>query len=106
MNPLRLRLLTRRHGASQPPRSCSHDDPGAPCDAELLLAEVARICAWTEFASGLLDAHIWGFGSGDWQAAEALAIARYSSDWPPDWKRDRGNPARVIVDPSVWPTRS
>lgn len=57
-----------------------------------------------DFASDLLDAHIWGFSAGDWQAAEALAKALYGSDWPPDWKRDRDNPTSIIVDPSVWPT--
>ena len=104
MNALRLRLLARRHAAGQPPRPCSHHDPATPCDAALLVTEVARLRAWMDFASDLLDAHIWGFGPGDWQAAEGLAIALYSSDSPPNWKRDRGNPARIIVDPSLWPT--
>jgi len=52
----------------------------------------------------LLDAHIWGFSAGDWQAAEAMAPALEGADWPPDWMRDRDNAARIIVDPSVWPT--
>lgn len=65
---------------------------------------MARIRAWTDFASDLLDAHIWGFSPGDWQAAEGLAMALYGSDWPPNWERDPDNAARIIVDPSVWPT--
>ena len=65
---------------------------------------MARIRAWTDFASDLLDAHIWGFSAGDWQAAVGLAHALEGSDWPPDWKRDLDNPACIIVDPSVWPT--
>jgi hypothetical protein len=104
VNAKRLRFLARRHAAGHPPRSCAHDDPTTPCDAALLAAEVARIRAWADFASDLLDAHIWGFGPGDWQAAEALAIALYSSDWPPAWKRDPEDHARIIVDPSLWPT--
>ncbi len=58
-----------------------------------------------DFASDLLDAHIWGFSAGDWQAAEGLAHALEGSDWPPNWKRDPDNTACIIVDPSVWPTR-
>lgn len=104
VNALRLRLLARRHAAGHPPRPCSHDDPATPCDAALLVTEITRLRAWADFASGLLDAHMYGFAAGDWQAAEGLAIARYSSDWPPDWKRNRGSPARIIVDPSLWPT--
>jgi hypothetical protein len=44
---------------------------------------VARIRAWTDFASDLLDAHLYGFSAGDWQAAEGLAHALEGSDWPP-----------------------
>jgi hypothetical protein len=104
VNALRLRLLARRHAAGHPPRTCSHDDPATPCDAALLVTEVTRIRAWADFASDLLDAHLYGFSAGDWQASEGLAHALYGSDWPPAWKRDRGNPARIIVDPSLWPT--
>ena len=104
MNAKRLRFLARRHAAGHPPRPCSHDDPETPCDAAMLATEVARIRAWTDFASDLLDAHIWGFSPGDWQAAEGLAIALYSSDWPPEWKRDSEDAAHIIVDPLVWPT--
>ena len=104
MNPKRLRLLARRHGVGRPTRPCSHDDAATPCDTALLAAEVARIRAWADFAYDLLDAHIWGFSAGDWQAAEGLAIALHGSDWPPDWTRDRKNPSRIIVDPAVWPT--
>jgi hypothetical protein len=101
---MRLRLLARRHAAGHPPRPCSHDNAATSCDAALLVTEVARIRAWADFASDLLDAHLYGFSAGDWQAAEGLAIALYSSDWPPTWKRDLNNPARIIVDPSRWPT--
>ena len=104
VNAKRLRFLARRHPAGHPPRPCSQYDAATPCDAAVLATEVARIRAWMDFASDLLDAHIWGFGPGDWQAAEGLAIALYGSDWPPDWKRDPDNAARIIVDPSVWPT--
>jgi hypothetical protein len=85
VNAKRLRFLACRHAAGHPPRPCSHDDTAAPCDAALLATEVARIRAWMDFASDLLDAHIWGFSAGD-------------------WKRDLDDPACIIVDPSVWPT--
>jgi hypothetical protein len=65
--------------------------------------ELARVRAWIEFASDLLDAHFWGFGAGDWQAAEALAHTLAGSDWPPEWMRDPDDAARVIVDSRVWP---
>ena len=104
VNAKRLRFLARRHAAGHPPRPCSQDDTATPCDAALLATEVARIRAWMDFASDLLDAHIWGFSAGDWQAAEGLAHALEGSDWPPDWKRDLDDPACIIVDPSVWPT--
>lgn len=65
---------------------------------------MARIRVWIEFASDLLDAHIWGFSAGDWQAAEGLAHALEDSVWPPHWKRDLDDPARIVVDPSAWPT--
>jgi hypothetical protein len=104
VNAKRLRFLARRHAAGHPPRPCSHDDTATPCDAALLATEVTRIRAWMDFASDLLDAHIWGFSAGDWQAAEGLAHALEGSDWPPDWNRDLDNPACIIVDPSVWPT--
>jgi hypothetical protein len=100
----RLRFLARRHAAGHPLGPCSHHDSSTPCDAALLAIEVARIRAWMDFASDLLDAHIWGFSAGDWQAAEGLAHALEGSDWPPAWKRDPHNAARIIVDPSVWPT--
>ena len=86
------------------PRRCSHDDPAAPCDAALLATEAARLRARPDFASDLLDAHLSGFSASDWQGAEGLAHALEGSDWPPDWKRDLDDPARIIVDPSVWPT--
>ncbi len=105
MNAKRLRFLARRHGAGRPPRPCSHDNPAKPCDAAVLATEVARSRAWIDFACDLLDAHIWGFSAGDWQAAEGLAHALEGSDWPPNWERDPDNAARIIVDPSVWPTR-
>ena len=102
MNAQRLRSLARRHSAGHPPRPCRHDQAG-PCDASLLAAEVARQRAWADFASDLLDAHIWGFRSGDWQAADALAHSLEGSDRPPDWRRDPDDASRVIVDPAVWP---
>jgi len=95
VNAKRLRFLARRNAAGHPPRSCSHDAPATPCDAALLATEVARIRAWTDFASDLLDAHIWGFCPGDWQVAEGLAHALEGTDWPPDWKRDRDDAARI-----------
>ena len=104
VNAKRLRFLARRHAAGLPPRSCSHNEPATPCDAALLATEVARIRAWTDFAYDLLDAHMYGFSAGDWQAAEGLAHALVGSDWPPDWKRDPEDHARIIVDPSLWPT--
>ncbi len=104
MHAKRLRFLARRHAAGHPPRSCSHEDTTTPCDAAFLATEVARIRAWADFASDLLDAHIWGFSAGDWQAADGLAHVLYGVDWPPEWKRDPENAARIIVDPSVWPT--
>jgi hypothetical protein len=104
MDRKRLRLLARRHAADRPSRSCSHNGQAAACDAALLADEVSRHRAWADFASDLLDAHIAGFGSGDWQAAEALAHALEGSDWPPAWKRDRDDAAHIIVDPAVWPT--
>jgi len=58
----------------------------------------------TDFAYDLLDAHMYGFSAGDWQAAEGLAHALVGSDWPPDWKRDSEDAAHIIVDPLVWPT--
>lgn len=104
MHQKRLRFLARRHAAGHPPRPCSHEDASTACDAALLATEVARIRAWADFASDLLDAHIWGFSAGDWQAAEGLAHVLYGVDWPPEWKRDPEDAARIIVDPSVWPT--
>jgi hypothetical protein len=104
MNVKQLRFLARGHAAARPPRPCEHEGVTTPCDAALLATEVARIRAWTDFAYDLLDAHIWGFAAGDWQAAEGLAHALEGADWPPDWQRDPDNTARIIVDPKVWPT--
>ncbi len=81
VNAKRLRLLTRCHSTGRPGLTCSREG-GATCDAASLAAEVARQRAWADFASDLLDAHIWGFGPGDWQASEALAHALVGSDWP------------------------
>ena len=103
MNEKRLRLLARHHRAGQPATTCSHQE-SAPCEAAQLAAEVARLRAWADFAEDLLDAHIWGFGAGDWQAADALAHATQGSDWPPAWRRDLDDAAHIIVDESVWPT--
>ncbi len=104
MNAKRLLSLARRHAAGHPPRSCSHDAPATPCDAALLATEVARIRAWTDFAYDLLDAHLYGFSAGDWQASEGLAHALEGSDWPPAWSLDPDDHAHIVVDPSVWPT--
>ena len=103
MNQKRLRFLTRRHAAGRPSRICSHEAACAPCDALALATEVARQRAWADFASDLLDAHIFGFGAGDWQAADALACALEGQDWPPAWARDLDDAAHIIVDASVWP---
>lgn len=88
-----------------PSRPYTHDAVTSPCDATLLAAETARQRAWIDFASDLLDAHLWGFAAGDWQAGEALAHALEGSDWPPNWNRDPDDAGRIIVDPAVWPTR-
>ena len=106
MNEGRLRRLASRHQVGAPSRRCSHDSGLARCDAASLSAEVARQRAWIDFASDLLDAHIWGFSPGDWQASEALAHALFGSDWPPSWARDADDPARIIVDEAEWPTGS
>ena len=102
MNPKRLRFLARRHRAGLPDHSCRTGGP-EPCDAALLAAEVARQRAWADFASDLLDAHIWGFGPGDWQASEALAHALIGVDDPPAWRRNPDDPAQILVDPLLWP---
>ena len=102
MNEQRLRALARRHEAGGPSLSCDHS--GAPCDAAELAAELTRVRAWADFASDLLDAHIWGFRSGDCQAADALAIALVGGRWPPAWSRDPEDAAHIIVDPRQWPT--
>lgn len=106
MNEKRLQALARRHAAGRPSRRCTHDPEIAPCDAAVLATELARQRAWTDFASDLLDAHIWGFSAGDWQASEALAHALEGADWPPHWARDADDPAHIVVDESVWPTGS
>ena len=92
------------HPGHRHPRPLRAEDATTPCDAALLATEVARIRAWADFASDLLDAHIWGFSAGDWQAAEGLAHVLYGVAWPPEWKRDPEDATRIIVDPSVWPT--
>ena len=102
MTPKRLRFLARRHRGGVPDHSCVTDGLD-PCDAALLAAEVTRQRAWAEFASALLDAHIWGFGAGDWQGSEALAHALVGDDDPPSWLRDPNDAARVIVDQRLWP---
>jgi len=104
VNEKRLRFIARRHAAGRPSCSCSHGAQASPCDAALLATEIARQRSWAHFASDLLDAHIWGFGAGDWQAADALAHALEGSDWPPAWKRDLDDATRIIVDPLSWPT--
>jgi hypothetical protein len=104
MNEKRLRSLARRHRAGQPSITCAHPEEPALCDAVELAVEVARLRAWADFAEDLLDAHIWGFGPGDWQAADALAHALSGSDWPPTWRRDLDDAAHIIVDESLWPT--
>ena len=106
MNEDRLRRLASRHQVGAPSRRCSHDSGLARCDAASLSAEVGRQRAWIDFASDLLDAHIWGFSPGDWQASEALAHALFGSDWPPSWARDEDDPAHIIVDVAEWPTGS
>ncbi len=102
MNTKRLRFLARRHRAGVRHHLCQTDGL-EPCDAALLAAEVARQRAWADFAYDLLDAHIWGFGPGDWQASEALAHALEGEDFPPAWGRDLHDPARIVVDPALWP---
>lgn len=102
MNEKRLRALARRHRAGGPSLSCDHT-AALPCDAGELAQELARIRAWADFASDLLDAHIWGFHPGDWQAGDALAHALFGGDWPPSWSRDPDDAAHVVVDPSQWP---
>lgn len=94
MNKRRLRQIARHHGADRPHRPCPVDSSSDPCDAALLAAEVTRLRVWADFASDLLDAHIWGFGPGDWQASDALAHALLGSDEAPRWRRDRD---RLIV---------
>lgn len=101
MNAKRLNLIARRHRVDLH-HSCSPDGP-EPCDAAILVIEVARLRAWAEFASDLLDAHIWGFRAGDWQAGSALAHALDEDDRPPAWRRDPDDPARIVVDPTLWP---
>jgi hypothetical protein len=103
MNRKRLRDLARRHAAGHPSRTCSHEAESTPCDAHLLAAEIERMAAWADFASDLLDAHIFGFGPGDWQAADALAHLIAGDDWPPEWHRDLEDAAHIIVDPQAWP---
>ena len=103
MKAKRLLALARRHAQSGLSASCSHGPGSPPCDAALLAAEVARVRAWADFASDLLDAHLWGFGSGDWQAADALAHIEYGEDWPPDWRRDPDDAARIVVEEDSWP---
>ena len=102
MNEQRIDALARRHQPGSPPVSCDRHD--APCDAAELASELARVRAWADFASDLLDAHIWGFPSGDWQAGEALASALWGEDWPPAWSRDPEDAAHIVVDPALWPT--
>jgi hypothetical protein len=102
MNVKRLRFLARRHRAGLSSHSCRADGL-EPCDAALLAAEVARQRAWADFAYDLLDAHIWGFGAGDWQAGNALAHALEGDDYPPAWRRDPGDAAHIVVDPALWP---
>ena len=104
MNERRLQAIARRHSAGRPSRPCTHDTGIAPCDAAVLATELARQRAWADFAYDLLDAHIWGFGPGDWQAGEALAHALVGTDSPPHWARDPDDPAHIVVDGSVWPT--
>lgn len=106
MNEDRLRRLVIRHQVGAPSRRCSHHPGLAVCDAATLSAELARERAWIDFSSDLLDAHIWGFSPGDWQASEALAHATFGSDWPPAWARDEDDPAHIIVDAAVWPITS
>ncbi len=102
MNEQRTDALARRHQPGSPSLSCDHGD--APCDAAEIAAELARVRAWADFADDLLNAHIAGFGSGDWQAGEALAHALFGDDLPPAWSRDPEDPAHVVVDPALWPT--
>ena len=102
MNADDLHRLARRHATNPHPSACSDIDPVSPCDAVALAREVERQRAWADFASDLLDAHIWGFGPGDWQAADALAHALVGTDWPPPWKRDPDDAKRIIVDPARW----
>jgi hypothetical protein len=102
MNAKRLRFLARRHRVGLPSHKCQTLG-SRPCDAGLLAAEVARLRAWAEFASDLLDAYIWGFHAGDWQAGNALAHALEGHDDPPVWQRDPDDAARIVVDPALWP---
>ncbi len=106
MNEDRLRRLASRHQVGAPSRCWSHDSGLPDCDAASLSADVARHRAWIDFAYDLLDAHIWGFGPGDWQASEALAHALVGSDWPPAWARDEEDPAHIIFDKTQWPMES
>lgn len=102
MDDERISALASRHQAGGPSLTCDHG--GSPCDAAELAAELARVRTWADFASDLLDAHIWGFRSGDWQAGDALAHALCGSDWPPEWSRDPEDAAHIVVDPDSWPT--
>ena len=106
MDRKHLQALARRHGEGQPPRTCTHDPSTNSCDAAVLAVELRRLRAWADFASDLLDAHIWGFSEGDWQASEALAHALECADWPPPWAREADDPAHIVVDGSLWPTTS
>ena len=103
MNADDLRRIAARHTTGAHPSGCPDTDPEVACDAAALAREVERQRAWADFASDLLDAHIWGFGPGDWQAADALAHALVGTDWPPPWKRDPNDAKHIIVDPTRWP---
>ena len=101
MNDDDIRAIASHHQVDSPPLQCDHKT--GLCDAARLAVELARVRAWADFASDLLDAHIWGFRSGDWQAGDALAHAFACDDWPPEWSRDPDNAAHIVVDPALWP---
>jgi hypothetical protein len=63
--------------------------------------ENERLRAWLDFAEELIDIHFFGNRVGDKEAADAMAFARETDEWPPKWERTDSAALRIVE--GDWP---
>jgi hypothetical protein len=58
--------------------------------------EPERLRAWLDFAEELIDIHFFGNRVGDKEAADAMAFATETDEWPPKWERTDSAALRIV----------